>query len=392
MIRWLRTTLPSLGWLAFFWLLFSAFAGTTLSLELWIGEVIPDFRRIPSLILVFGATAYGAARVVMFHPFYREGYREWLETTPWTSRRPLPMGPVHLVPQDVLLVGLAALLTWPTCGDWSIWASQCFLLAYLLTLAVPLFGTGAWPIAYAVCFGVGLTVRLWFEPVLSLGAALATYALAFVGLHRSLARFPWNLESLRAWKEIFKEGRSFHGTKELGWPFGQLGPQAAGDEYHVPTHHALGVSVLAAWWFYVSLHGLLALGEARAARPEDAAAVAVFLASPIALVAPAGRLLIYVMGYVPPISLLGRLVTGRWIIPGYDQVFVAPVLAMSLGSTLFFVGTWLDLQPTLYAPLAVLTSSVVTLGFGPTLSSWRLTGNHRIVRGMTRAEGAVKVG
>src|SRR5262249_30265485 len=73
-----------------------------LRLPAWIGlgfwGIAPAVGKRPTDgLLVIAAIAYGVYRVVAFHPFYRADYRAWLEWTPWSSRKPLPIGPVGWV-------------------------------------------------------------------------------------------------------------------------------------------------------------------------------------------------------------------------------------------------------------------------------------------------------
>ena len=52
--------------------------------------------------LIAGAVLLGFYRVIAFHPYFRADYLRWLKSTPWTVRKPLPVGPVELVPEDGL--------------------------------------------------------------------------------------------------------------------------------------------------------------------------------------------------------------------------------------------------------------------------------------------------
>ena len=88
------------------------------------------------------------------------------------------------------------------------------------------------------------------------------------------------------------------------------------------------------------------------------------------------------MGYFPPISLLGRLATGRLIIPGYDQALVAPLLLTTIvgltGTITAFNHELLPIDPIYVVPIALTLTWWITVGMGPSLEVWRLTGNHRI--------------
>src|SRR5262249_12037823 len=106
--------------------------------------------------------------------------------------------------------------------------------------------------------------------------------------------------------------------------------------------------------------------------------------------APISRLSLYLSGYLPPISIWGRLTTGRWIIPGYDKVFVAPLLAVGLAAWMSTEILNRNLDPRVYVPMVTFVFLAIFLGMGPSLKAWRLTGNHRIVEG--KQVGAVRVG
>ncbi|HET6880701.1 MAG TPA: hypothetical protein VFI31_11130, partial [Pirellulales bacterium] len=76
----------------------------------WQGAGAAELLEKRDNIWVFLAFILGVQRVWEFHPLFHEDYRNWLRLTPWTSRSPLPVGPIHLLPQDALWLGLALLL------------------------------------------------------------------------------------------------------------------------------------------------------------------------------------------------------------------------------------------------------------------------------------------
>src|SRR5262249_52085445 len=154
MIRWLRVVLPSLGWLVLFAVLYGFAAAFMLGVEWWFGQRVEEVRWPASrAILVIGTLSYAAWRVQAYHPLYLPPYQTGLAGTPWTSRQPLPLGPVHLVPQDVLLVAAVVLSAWLNGDRWALYVPQLFLFYYVWLLGASLFGTGAWPWGYAVAFG-----------------------------------------------------------------------------------------------------------------------------------------------------------------------------------------------------------------------------------------------
>ena len=162
--------------------------------------------------------AYGVFRVAAFHPVFRPKYRGWLEQTPWTSRKPLPLGPIHLVWQDVLVLGIVVLALHGTPLG-RVWASWAFLLAYLGTLGVSFWLTGPWWMGYLVLFGLGLAVRLVVEPLVALAALVPIYAIAMLGRNMALARFPWHESKIvEAMRRQFRPNSATRRKSTLGWP------------------------------------------------------------------------------------------------------------------------------------------------------------------------------
>ena len=96
------------------------------------------------------------------------------------------------------------------------------------------------------------------------------------------------------------------------------------------------------------------------------------------LIAILTRLILYCGNYWPPINLLGRLATGRYVILRYDQALVAPLMALLVlvAGCLLFLGTGAGRS---WGMLLVLTLGLwLNLNLGPRLLVWRLTGGHRL--------------
>jgi hypothetical protein len=368
-------------------LLALAIAYTLMELPFWIvrlrwGVQAVGETRPGLVIVVVAATAYGVYRVAAFHPSFRPDYRAWLERTPWTSRKPLPVGPVSWVPEDLLIVGVFAVLAsineHPRVDP--VVVATLPLMSYAALLTVALFATGAWGFGYALAFALGLAVWLGPNRWAFLASAVGVNLIGLVGLRRSLARFPWSLERQ---EEVWQSLREACGEKRndwqyrCGWPFDRL-LRDPSEPLRIGLADALLVSMLAGWWLFAL--------TAQVPDPRDRDFLRFF-----AVLIGTGffsvfRLFLYCAGYASPISLWGRIVTFRWIVPGYDRVFVGPVctfLTGMLGLVAFL--TW-KLPGDSALPACFALTLFVALSCPPSLKRWRLTGRHRVVFGLQQKQ------
>lgn len=277
---------------------------------------------------------YGFLRVLRSHPFYQPAYATWLLATPWRPGLPLPGAPALPVWQDAATLavmvaagalhvgGFAPLLLFPPV----VGAALAFVpVAIFLRYRSVVYGQLAIAIAILCGFDLDIAVSmLW----------VAWLLLLFYGLRRSIREFPWGLSNsgeLAALMTRFVgigSGRTrfaaplfetrllnkacLHGDwrnpfgklQVLGWPLCRLLP------YRIPRQ-IHGAEVL----FLCLITGAVCL----TGRVSTAAFVYASLA----------RAFIYcaAVPFKPPITFIGRIVTGRWIIPRHDRIYVAPLLS-----------------------------------------------------------------
>ena len=227
---------------------------------------------------------------------------------------------------------------------------------------------------------LGLAVRFWHQPFLFFAIAAVVYAVAYYGLNNSFARFPWELPWLQ--KSSNQPATStmsrYFDPDNNGWPFGYLMPMESAEFLRPRRELICRIGMLALW-----LHVALTLIPDVELRSHWAIVVLA-----IAAITSLRRLAVYMIGCVPPLSFFGRLSTGRLIIPAYDKVFVAPMLALivctfgiermlTLGRAARYAAEISNLMDII-APLALAVSVLITFGVGPSLRNWRLTGAHRI--------------
>jgi len=324
-------------------------------------------------LLVAASMCYGAFRAVAFSPVFRPGYRKWLGLTPWAAEMPLPLGPVHLVWQDLVVLALLGVLVarhpGVHCLD-LVLASGC---CYAVLSIVSLLAVGQYRQAIALLFVSACTFMTDLLPAASTfpwvpaivtGVCLA----AGWGVRGSLRGFPWQLEAheerLSKWT-----GRAPADLLTVGWPYHSLRPHPSRPV--VSTTTGIVVSLMLAWWVF-------AISVGRHVSDLDAAECWFAYRFAVVLLG-IGRGCIYCFGHLPPISLWGRIRTGRLVVPEYDRVFVTPISILLVGHYFPKLVLFCGLPFPVAICLSVLVVVLLTLNLGPSLSHWRLTGAYRMV-------------
>jgi hypothetical protein len=344
--------------------LFTAFEGPVLYVERQLGRVLDLPIRPGRLLLITGAVLLGANRVRRFHPYFQPDYLRWLKSTPWTVRKPLPAGSVELGLEDLPALGGLILLSAIQPQTRSIELIDAFLFSHTAVLVATFWRTGVARFGYCAALFLGFVPQLWGRPWLDLAVLGAIYLFVHEGLWKALARFPWPTEGAAA--DMRAEALEERHGPLCGWPYDRLLRDVRTANW-IGRTDALLISMLLGWWSY-SLDSWF---------PQLVSPPAVLSGSMGPLVV--SRFLLYRRGYAPPISLAGRLATFRWIIPGYDQIFLGPVLVVLGMALAVALGAWSGLGPRVSSAMAVSFLVLLALTSPPTWRRWRLTGHHRIV-------------
>jgi hypothetical protein len=369
--RWLRMTLPP-GWILAFALL--VYAIPEIYHRILVAQWGPqpqwdNFDRIREAIVMGALILYAGFRVLAFHPFFRDDYRTWLSFTPWRRGLPLPLGPLPVSGQDLLVVALLLVLMYH--ADWQL---RCGMIAVFLCLIAGLLAcsfvfTRQQKSAFIIGYGLAGVVWLgWETPHLALALSLLLFLFARSQLGPSLDQFPWEewqqkRKAAKSWfnKAFKQQTASQSHFLDLGWPYDYLSPKRQNE---MPTPQKLLLIGMVMSWVSACLAG--PHGE------RLAGFVATFLAfGGTGLCVQ--RVSYYVWSHVSPINLWGRLFTFRWIIPSYDAAFV-PLAAFPLTALCLFLFVW-DLQmPLIHAiPLSTGVFLYIVFVTSPRLEKWRLT-------------------
>ena len=339
------------------------------------GTAVVDYDNnnvvnIRTVILEGAAALYAMFRLWRFHPVCNQAYAAWLKSSPWTADRPLPLGPIHPVWQDGVVLGvLTVIAVWHAHIDARL-PIGVFAVFYLAGMTVLLAFTRRW----WSCLALGFLWPAFFLPPMEGWLAIPLVATIIVviwhGHRQSLKAFPWKFAGVAnhttgsvLQTEIRIGDRNAPGAPpNLGWPLQALSPKVKPAAISHLTSVCL--SGLFGWWSFCLIEHV---------KPDplpELIAVFAFLAAMF-------RLASYLNGTMAPFNLWGRIASGRIIVPGYDKIFLTPLASMLVaivgGMMIKRSGPWC---PVAESCVIALTWYVLFVG-GPTLQNWVLTGQHR---------------
>ena len=288
----------------FIWRITSQWPGLLMS------DVVVQLRDVLGRVLVAFMCFYGAQRIFRFHPIFRPRYRQWLELSPWNHRLPLPLGPVLLSWQDVLMVGAVSYAAAARYRVHPFVTVAGFATAYSIAACLPMAACKRRAEPLAIIVLLPLMILDWDHLAARLIVAASCFLLAQVGLRRTLVDFPWPRAVATA------------KTEWLGFPVNRLGPIATANR--VPPGMGVLVALLIGWWTAAMFLRIPDLALRRALVTTVNACMAI--AGGLGLM----RVAIYCGYYRWPLGLFGRLRTGRLIIPRFDYVFISPLVVAPL--------------------------------------------------------------
>jgi len=333
-----------------------------------------------ALLTVLMLLFYGLCRGVS--PYTNPDYLKWLESTPWTLNLPLPLcSPINLIWQDAVVVGCAMLL-WSWGGIVSVLYLPVFFVAPRLFQRIVtnigwVFNWGFF-IPAALLLAI---VPVYDNPPLVFALALAAELVTTAAMRKGLRRFPLMLAT---WQQHNRRRHADceHRSETMnGWPLVE-GDLSDRDGILSATSLKAYTAVLSGWATFCMLYHLSIGGEHLAFCWFVYMAVAFSLA----LV----RTNLYCNGFDCPLSLWVRLVKWRWIVPGYDKVFVTPLVIVAIG---LFVPLGVEcVTGSIKIAMAVGIAAVVSATFflGPSLERWQYLGQHGI-SGTVSRQNHVKI-
>jgi hypothetical protein len=383
--RWMSRVLPPRVVWASAVVIIAALYGVSCFYEFVETYLDADFNKQDPFTVFYAGLAltlagYGVWRANMY-PALDEDYANWWATTPWAAGQRLPAGPVLLVWQDACVVAALVAACLIPGGEMPLkvvrFLPLFFFVTYIYGLSVGNFNirqdaavVGALAALATVPLAVGRSGGLAALWLLALVAFVAT----IWGVLRGLREFPWVPKrrsiSIEAW--IAKSGeptiapplvhsRQVSSTSPLNWST------------------VSAISLLSGWAMFTGVECFDRLKGLPRETAEFWLAAAMFGLTTALL-----RMSIYVSRHHSPIGLLGRIATGRVLIPGYDRVYIAPAAVLLTSILVPLLLSRLGAPAPVIAGATVSATLFVAFGAGPSLIDWHLTGNHRLIMSRPR--------
>lgn len=289
-------------------------------------------------------------------------YRAWLRATPWRHPDPLPFGPLTLVPQDGVVVGIgaAALALDGLVSPWS--APVAFGVGYL-SGALPLVLATSRERALALVAVLGAATLAFPAPLPMLAALGAGYAIT----RRSILTHLADLHRLPA------AGATHGPTTVHSDALSPAGP---------PARPPLGMRVAAiatvGWWAYVvsqlPMFEGLELDDMRVAVGLGVSAIAALDVARTKRTCAA------------PLGLWARVRTGRWVLPRHDVLWLGPVVSALAAWCGPVVLADRGVEPSVAAAASLCAALLLLWTVPPSYRTFVLTGDHRLRAGPLRLD------
>jgi hypothetical protein len=370
-----REIFPKRVTLVSFAVIYALTSLTALLSGLPIDPELKQFMAIPRFfVLVLFCFVCGFRRG-RNHPARQPGYEQWLTLSPWRLGNRLPLGPVLPLWEDLIWLGVAVGLT---LVDTVVLLNArrevvvvvtalpvaAAAVGYVLTTTATLGRAGRGWYAMAILFLLPLAIYPVLSPAIAACVVAIAFVIAFIGVQRSLANFPWDrpwwtVEPITKFREDFRRGCG--GL----WPYAHTWPEPV-DPWRVPWG-ALAGSALFTWWLHVFLAVSIRAGFGEWFKFQWVVFVVVMVGAFWIRVAS------YFRGVRSPLPLRARVRSLRLIVRRYDYAWLAPLACAAAGVATVIGMLGYGLPTSSAIPVSLLLTLALAILLPPELRSWELT-------------------
>ena len=395
MTRAFRNILPPTYIIVIFTVFIIVFWGTDIFLRYMAGGVFEQIDlgfKVPKLItLGFAAGAYGIFRVSRTFPLFKPRYYEWLSSTPWTSRSPLPGGGTCYGGPDLIVLVVLLILGWAIPVRDLMAVPIAMLVGHLVITVIVLYITSEWIPMYVLGFATSFLVPIGESLIGLYVIILGLYVIGCWGHRRMLTRFPWDKQAL--WRArgfclhpenaLILQNQLSNSRKrananpwQVGWPFASTAPRRERKSglFGLGWGHEYALCLLFGWWATLITFFETTLTQQR---------VVWFGGAIVSIVLPLIVCLIRMFGRRAPISILGRIRHRVWIIPGYDKIFLVAAIHIAVGLVFVAIMELLSFPQSLMAAL-ILPGVLLINSTTELCRDWEFTGHYHLSSWVSR--------
>jgi len=326
-------------------------------------------RNMNTAFLVLFAIAYGLTRCLLIHPVANSKYRQFLALTPYSNRHQLPKGPILLYWPDAVILGLMTAAAWICPPEHWLIPLAAFFVSFLAGHCFCMILTKQKTLLAELLAILPLSIYPHENDAISILVFCIAYGIVWYGTQTYLKQFPWNTSFWNDHYVAHLKEKAFT-QKIIQWPWSQLNCEKM---VSFGWKTKLVICGLVFWWLHVVVFVI-----------KDKRFIDII--PPLVGLIILFRFTSYIMGYMPPISLLGRISTGRLIIPGYDKIFVAPMIIALTGLFVPKVLLSAGLPETISIEFTFSLCLFLAMTLPPSHHSWRLTGHHRMIKTLVRPQ------
>ncbi len=240
------------------------------------------------------------------------------------------------------------------------------LMKYFIWLFITLAAHEATPQDFFAT-GIVLAMPLLFIPYFSWVIIPVFFICAMITIHAQKQN--WKL-----WVgldgDLHKTTKITGKKEQVGWPFCTI-VEVTNEE--ISSNNKL-LNLLLSCWVFIWTFTLIRLIPV-----EEITQILKFWYVPVFFFALSHRAAYSTIG-TAPISLLGRLKSRRFIIPGYDKVYLAPAFSILAGGIVYLLVSSLSGIHALAESLSISTSLYIILSTGTSMREWAYTGQYQAHR------------